>query len=159
MEDDNGVTSCTCQRVRERTLGVQDATSEEVLLARQDLCAILNLDRVGRSHDTQMQRHEAIALATGHLKRIGLRRIRGQQLTSEQIGLSGRHRGIIGCHLLRSEEQVQMNRAIAERVGVIRARGGQLLATEQVSSRTAHGSVVLRVDGRKRDCTQKRQQG
>jgi len=52
-----------------------------------------------------------------------------------------------------------MNRTVAERVGIIRARSGQLLATEQVRTTTAHSSFVLRVDSRERNGTYKRQQG
>ena len=148
------------QRIANGCIRSIRSTSEEVCLALLDSSGIAyHHFRRSRGLHLEGQVHGAIATATDLLQGIGDHRIRRQLLTAEQIGLSGLYRGGISSRFRRSEEQVQMNRTIAERVRLIRHRGGQWLASEQVRTGAAHSSRVLRVHGCRNGCTEERQQG
>ena len=149
------------QRVAIGSACSQLRTTEQVGLARLDSSIVLHLHGIysrSRSLHLERQGHGAIAPATYLLQGIGGHRVRRQLLATEQIGLSGLYRGGIGGSLQRSEEQVKSHRTIAERIG-LRARRGELLATEQVGSGAAHSSIILRIDSRGHRRREERQQG
>ena len=144
------------QRVAIGSARSQLRTTEQVGLARLDGSIVLYLHGIysrSRSLHLERQGYGTIATATYLLQVIGLRSIRGQLLAAEQINLSGLNRSGIGSRFRLNEEQVQMNRTIAERILRIRYGRGQRLATEEVGTGTAHSSRILGIDGSGHSCT------
>ena len=88
--------------------------AEQVGLAFLDARAILHMHRFrSGSFVFQRQRLGAIATATDLLEDLALLALGGQHVASEQIVLSRFDLCGISRGFRRSEEQVQMNRAIA----------------------------------------------
>ena len=161
VDKDDGVFARQVQRVAISSACSQLRTTEQVGLARLDGSIVLHLHGIySRSGSLHLQRqgHGTIATTTYLLQGIGGHRVRLQLLATEQIGLSGLYRGSIGGSLQRGEEQVKSHRTIAERIG-LRARRGELLATEEVCTGAAHSSIILRIDSRGHRRREERQQG
>ena len=97
----------------------EQTASEDVRLSGLDSSGIADLHecRGGRrGFVLQRQRHGAVATASGLAQDIALNSLVGEDPASEQIILPGLDLGGIGSSFLFSEEEVQMNRTVAERV-------------------------------------------